>query len=142
MRTIVRLLRSWSCALLGLALALTTAGADDLVDFHAAVETAAAQYRAALTALETQGPEETAAEVQRFRAAWQAFGERFGSRRPAAFADDEQYGAMFMVMDAEIVGALIVINAGRQDGARKALAPIGETLARLSAQSEGSSGEQ
>lgn len=116
---------------------MAAASADELADFHAAVEMATVQYRAALTALETQGPEETAAEVQRFRAAWQDIAERFGGHRPAVFADDESYGAMFTVMDAQIVGALIVINAGRQEAARKALAPIREKLADLAARSAG-----
>jgi hypothetical protein len=132
-----RLARCGSLMMLSLWLALPAARADELGEFHAAIEIASAHYRAALLALETQGPDETAAEVERLRTAWHEFAERFGRDRPTAFADDDQYGAMFTVMDTEIVGALIVINAGRQEGARKALGPIGETLARLSAKSAG-----
>jgi hypothetical protein len=136
MRTIARLLRVALLLIAVPSLAASTA-ADELADFHSAIEEATSQYRVALLTLETHGPEDTAAEVVRLRAAWQAFGERFGAHRPAAFADDEQYGAMFTILDAQIVGALIVINAGRQDAARKALAPIGELLADLSARSAG-----
>ena len=43
--------------------------ADDLADFAAAVERAAAQYHFALRTLETAGREQTAAEVRLFREA-------------------------------------------------------------------------
>jgi hypothetical protein len=48
------------------------ATADNLSDFAAALERAAAQYHFALRALETRGREETAAEVRLFRQEWQA----------------------------------------------------------------------
>jgi hypothetical protein len=138
MHRIVRIaLRYLSVIALALWLTPPDAGADELADFHAAVESAGARYDAALIALETAGPEETAAEVVNLRAVWQVLAERFGGHRPAAFADDENYSVMFTVMDAQIVGALIVINAGRQDAARKALVPIGEKLADLSTRSAG-----
>jgi hypothetical protein len=137
MRRIARTsLRYWF-VVLALWLAPLGARANELADFHAAVEAAGGCYDAAMIALETAGPEETASQVVNRRAAWHVIAERFGGHRPAAFADDEDYGAMFTVMDAQIVGALIVINAGRQDAARRALVPIGEKLADLSARSAG-----
>jgi hypothetical protein len=109
---------------------------DELVDFHAAVELAAAEYRAAMTTLETSGQQETAAAVQRFRQTWQALNERFtGEHRPAPFADDEQYPTMFMQVDVRLVGVLLTIDMGNRDAARSGLAPIQETLAQLSARS-------
>jgi hypothetical protein len=107
--------------------------ADELADFRAAVAQASAQYRAAMTTLDTRGREEASAAVQRFRESWQVVIDRFGANRPAAFADDEQYPALFMLVDARIVGALIVIDIGSRDAARHALEPIAETLAQLSA---------
>jgi hypothetical protein len=107
--------------------------ADELADFQAAVAQAAAQYRVAMTTLETSSREETSAAVQRFRQAWQIVIDRRGSSRPAVFADAEQYAGMFMQVDARIVGALIVIDIGSRDAARDALAPIAETLAQLGA---------
>jgi len=122
-------------ALFVLALA-TPAGGDELTDdFHAAVERATAEYRDARATLETRGQAETAAAVQRFREAWQEIGERFGKNRPAAFADDEQYENMFMLVDTRLVGVLLVIDLGNRDAAREGLKPIEETLSRLSARS-------
>jgi len=117
-------------------LALPFAGRSaELADFHAAVERAAEEYQSAMMTLETQGQQETAAAVQRFREAWQAIGERFGKDRPAPFADDEEYGAMFMLIDMRLIGVLLVIDMGNRDAARKGMAPIKETLARLSERS-------
>jgi hypothetical protein len=142
MHRIARHALRYSFLVAAVSLAPWAARADELAEFHAAVESAGSQYDAALIALETAGPEETAAEVVNLRAAWHVFAERFGGHRPAAFAADENYSIMFTVMDEQIVGALIVINAGRQDAARKALAPIGEKLADLSARSAGPADER
>ena len=132
----VRAFRALTAVLL-LAVAILTSPtrADELADFRAAVDEATAEYRFALRTLETRGQDETAAAVHRLRAAWQAIGERFGAHRPAAFADDENFGAMFMQLDVSLVGVLLVIELGNRDGAHAALAPIGEALARLSARS-------
>jgi hypothetical protein len=119
-----------------LACALTgPAPADELADFHGLVEQATTQYRVVMTTLETQGQAETAAAVHRFREAWQAILERFGKEPPAPFADDEQYRQMFTVIDARLVGVLLVIDMGNRDAARAGLAPIKETLSDLSARS-------
>ncbi len=131
----VRAFRRLSCLLLvSLATALP-ARADRLADFHAAVERTSAQYRTVMATLETRSREETSAEVHRLREHWQFIADRFGGNRPAAFADDQEYSGMFMLIDARIVGALIVIDIGSRDAAREALAPIAETLSRLSARS-------
>jgi hypothetical protein len=88
-----------------------------------------------MTTLETQGQAETAAAVHRFRKAWQEILERFGKEPPAPFAGDEQYSQMFTVIDARLVGVLLVIDMGNRDAARAGLAPIQETLSDLSARS-------
>src|SRR5215472_15707881 len=135
--------RSWLRALGGrpvpavlcvLALALPARG-DDLADFHAMVEQASAQYRVAVTTLETQGQPETAAAVHRLRQSWQSITERFAQNRPAAFADDKEFSTMFMVVDIRLFGVLLVIDMGNREAARNALAPVEETLSRLSARS-------
>jgi hypothetical protein len=105
--------------------------ADPLGDLHALVENAAAQYRVAMTTLEASGREQTALEVRRFRSAWQAVMEQFAANRPAAFVADDEYPSVFMQIDAMIVGALIVIDIGSRDAARKGLMPIGAILTRL-----------
>lgn len=130
--SLMRLPRAMLIAILVLWFA-PPASADELADFQEAVAQASAQYRVAMTTLETRGREETSAAVQRFRQAWQIVIDRRESSRPAAFADAEQYAGLFMQVDARIVGALIVIDIGSRDAARDALAPIGETLLQLSA---------
>jgi hypothetical protein len=107
------------------------AGADDLADFTAAVERAELQYRIALRTLESAGRDETAAEVRLFRETWQDVVARLDSHRPAQFDGDESYAATMTQIDAALVGVLIVIDIGSRDAARAALAPLGETLAKL-----------
>jgi hypothetical protein len=107
------------------------AGADELADFRTAIDRANAQYQHALRVLETRGREETTVEVERLRESWQAVIDRFGSKPPAPYADDDLHAITFTEIDARIVGALIVIGFGSREAARDALAPIGETLARL-----------
>jgi hypothetical protein len=109
--------------------------ADELMAFHAAVEQALAEYRAAMATLETQGQEETKAAVNRLRQTWQSINDRFGPSRPAAFADDEQYSAMFLLVDTRLIGVLLVIDLGNRNAAREGLAPIEATLSRLSTRS-------
>jgi hypothetical protein len=110
-----------------------TAGAeaDELADFHRAIEHAADEYGVAVQTLETRGREETAAAVHRFRAAWQAVIDRFEKNPPSVPAEGESYAAIFMQVDMRIVSALIVVDIGSREAARDALAPIAETLARL-----------
>jgi hypothetical protein len=117
-------------ALLGPAFP-ASARADELADFHAAVIEAAAQYRVALTTLETSGRDETAAEVRRFRQAWQAVIERFGRIRTIDRAHDPELAATFMQVDVRIIGTLLVIEMGNRDAARDSLAPIAEVLVSL-----------
>jgi hypothetical protein len=130
-RTIVH--RLVLAALFVLALSLSVRS-DEVADFHAAVEQAAADYRVAMATLETRSQQETAAAVQRLRRVWQAINERFGKHRPAPFAD-EQYPTMFMQVDVRLVGVLLTIDMGNREAARDGLAPIQETLAQLSARS-------
>jgi hypothetical protein len=107
------------------------AGAEDLTDFTAAVERAELQYRIALRTLESAGRDETAAEVRLLRETWQDVIARLDSHRPAQFEGDATYAATMMEVDMAVVGALIVIDIGSREAARTALAPIGETLAKL-----------
>jgi hypothetical protein len=116
---------------LTLAAAPLPAAADDLEQFTAALEQAQLQYQLALRTLETSGREQTAAEVRLFRRAWQQVIAQLDHNRPAQFGTDESYAAAMTQIDASVVGALIVIDIGSRDAARSALAPIGDTLAKL-----------
>ena len=128
----LHVLRSTLWAVLLLALAWSAPGrADEPADFQAALDAATAQYRVAMSTLERSGQEQTAAEVRRFREAWQAVIDRAGSNRPAAYATTEQFFSMLMQIDTRIVGALLVIDIGSREAARDALAPIEEILLRM-----------
>lgn len=117
--------------LLLLVAAAPAARADQLADLHAAVAQVSAECRTALGLLETSGPEETAAAVGRMRESWQRVVQQFGAGRPPGFTDQEDYTTTMLDTDMRLVGALIIIKAGRQDAARQALAGIGEILSRL-----------
>jgi hypothetical protein len=114
-----------------LAAAPLPAVAGDLEEFAVAVERAELQYRIALRTLESSGRDETSAEVALFREAWHKIIERLDNHRPAEFEGDESYAATMTQIDAALVGVMIVIDIGSREGARAALAPIGETLAKL-----------
>jgi aminoglycoside/choline kinase family phosphotransferase len=132
--SIVRILRlcgALLAAALILQILMLPAGAGERAEFDAAVAQATAQYRVALKTLETRGREETAAEVARFRAAFQQVIDRFDANR-STFGDRD-YAGLLMQLDARIVGAMIVIDFGSREAARDALAPIGETLSELDA---------
>jgi hypothetical protein len=108
---------------------------DELAEFHAAVEQAAAEHRVAMETLETSGQQETAAAVQQLRRTWQEINARFVKPPPEPFVNDEAYPTMFMLIDTQLVGVLLVIDMGNRDAARNGLAPVGATLAQLSARS-------
>jgi hypothetical protein len=117
------------------ALSFSVVRSDELADFHAAVEQATVDFRAARATLETSSQAETAAAVNRFRQAWQSLNERFGQHRPAAFADDQDFVTTFMLVDMRLIGVLLTIDMGNRDAAREGLAPIEQTLAELRARS-------
>jgi len=122
-----------------LALALAAArpaAADDLGDFAAAIERTAAQYHFALRTLDTSGREQTATEVRLLRQEWQGLIARLDNRRAAGFDGDNADAATMMDIDMRLVTALIVIDIGSREAARAALAPIGETLAKLREQAD------
>jgi hypothetical protein len=127
-----RFYRATLATVLLLALGLPISGrANDATEFRAALAAATMQYRVAMNTLELSSQEETAAEVRSFREAWQAVIDRASTNRPAAYATTEEFFSMMMQVDTSIVGALLVIDLGSRDAARKALAPIEEILLRM-----------
>jgi len=109
------------------------ARADDLADFHTAVRDVTGQYDFALEVLKTGSQQDTAAAVQDFRQSWEQLVERFGMSQRAAFLDSESGTAIFTDMGLRLVGVLLIIELGRREAVGAALAPIGDTLARLAA---------
>jgi len=116
---------------LGMSVALLVA-ALVLQWLDAALKAATAQYQVARKTLQTSGREETAAEVARFRAAFQRVVELVDANRVAFPGEDS---GLVMQVDAQIVGAIIVIGIGSREAARDALAPIEHTLSELSLRS-------
>jgi len=128
--------RAMLAAAMALALLMPTSGrADELADFHAALERAIDQYHFAMSVLDTGSQEQTAAEVGRLRQAWQAITERFGAQRPAVFDNDDDYRGIFLRNDLGLVGVLLIIDLGNRDAARAALLAIGDSLMQLAARS-------
>jgi hypothetical protein len=123
--------RGGALALMLLVLAAGAGRADELADFHAAIEQVSAECRSVIGVLDTSGPEATAAAVGRLRASWQVVVQQFGTHAPPAFTDREGYTTTLLDMDVRLVGALIIINAGRREAARQALTGIEEILSRL-----------
>jgi hypothetical protein len=122
--------------LLALALGAWPVAADDLGDFAAAVERAAAQYHFTLRTLESSGREQTAAEVRLLRQEWQGLIERLDNKRPAEFEGDDFYASVMTEVDMRLVTTMIVIDIGSREAAREALTPIGATLAKLRERAE------
>jgi hypothetical protein len=105
--------------------------ADDLADFHAAIEQVSTNCRKAIDVLEKSGPEETAEAVEQIREAWRNVVERFAARSPEMFAADENYATTMVDVDVRMVGALIIISAGRRQAAREALVSIADIVSQL-----------
>ena len=101
--------------------------------FAGAWEQTSTEYQATLRTLETRGRDETAAAVQRLRQSFQELAERFAADRPPHLAGDAEWPGEFMQIDVRLVGALLVIEMGSRDAARRSLAPLADTLARLRA---------
>jgi hypothetical protein len=116
------------------ALALLLAGpafADDLADFNAAVERAAAHNRVALGYLRTQSVELAQVELDHMKDAWGELTGRFGMTPPAAFKDSRLYTETLVDVPTRIVTALIMLEMGRDDIARNSLQAIRLSLSNL-----------
>jgi hypothetical protein len=111
---------------------IAAADADERGELAAAFKLASAQYQVALKTLETRGREETAAEVHRLRAAFQAVIQQVDANR-SALGLDPDYDGMLLQLDVSMVGVMLVIDFGSRETARDALTPIGQSLAELEA---------
>lgn len=112
-------------------LAAAAARADDLAPFNAAMEDVAAHHRVALGYLRTENRDLALVEIDQMKDAWGAFAERFGGSRPAPFRDNKLYVTMLVDVPTRIVTAMIMVNFGRPDIARKALQAVREEIAAV-----------
>jgi hypothetical protein len=123
--------RRAACSILCLWLTAGSAAAGELEDFNAASEKAEARYRVALGYLRTDNVDLAVREIEAMREAWSALVERFGPKRPAAFAGNQLYVVTLTDIGTRLVTAQIMIGIGRPDIARDALVPIRGALSRL-----------
>jgi hypothetical protein len=123
------MLRSIAAVLIGLL--LTTGvraaepadynAADELADFNAAVEKAAAHNRVALGYLRTDNVDLAAIELERMHAAWIALVKLYGQKPPAAFRDNPRYASTLHDVRFFITTAIAMLGSGQIGAAREAL---------------------
>ncbi len=114
-----------------IAACAAVARAGELADFNAAVETFSAHNRVAIGYLRAGNRDLAAVELERLRAAWAKVNERFAGKRPDAFAGNPLYGTVFTDIAARLVTADLMLDSGRPDAARAALAAIRDDLYNL-----------
>lgn len=95
--------------------------ADDLADFNAAAETVASHYRVAIGYLRTGNIDLARLEIDRTREAWGALQQHFAGRRPDVFVGNRLYNRIYTGVSARLVGAELLLNAGRPDVAADSL---------------------
>lgn len=123
-----RHLRMAACAAFAALAFCLPATADDLDDFHRAVEAAMTHHRAASGYLRTGNIDLAALELEGLREAW---GKVSTLPRPAAFRDQQRYTGTILETAAGLIGATLVLNMGRADVARESLDKIRRSLSNL-----------
>jgi len=119
------LVRSVRLAILLAALALPGAArADDMADFNAAVERAAAHNRVAIGYLRTGNVDLAGLEIDRLRQAWQ---EVSSHKKPEAF-DRALYVKAMTDIAMRLVTADMLLNMGKPDNARASLVGVRDDL--------------
>jgi hypothetical protein len=109
------------CAILFLVIAVSPARADDLSDFNTLMEGVTSHIRVALGYLRTGNTDLSALEIDRSREAWGKLQQHFGSRRPKMFETSPLYKNIVTGVPARLVGAELLLNAGRPDAAMDSL---------------------
>jgi hypothetical protein len=104
------------------------ARADDLADFNAAVERAAAHNRVAIGYLRTGNVDLAGLELDRLREAWALVSAR---KRPDVFRDSALYTTVMTDNAARLVSADMMMNMGKPDVARTSLLGIRDNLYNL-----------
>jgi hypothetical protein len=118
-------------ALLLCLLLTAPASADELADFNAAVEQAAAHQRVAMGYLRTGNIDLAALEIERMRAAWGSVNSRFGKPPKALARDPQLYTTTMLDAATRLVAASIMIDSGRPEAAQNSLSAIRAELTHL-----------
>jgi hypothetical protein len=108
-----------------------SAAADELSDFNAAVESAAAHNRVAIGYLRTGNLDLAALEIDRLHEAWDRVAQRFTTQRPAAFDGNPLYGRLWTAESARFVGIDLMIKMGKPDAVANALTGLRGDLYEL-----------
>jgi hypothetical protein len=129
-------MRPFLLACLGLWLTImvagaTTATADELDDFNAAVERASSHHRVALGYLRTGNVDLAMLELERMGDAWGQVTDRFGKAPPPPFRNNPLFGQAMLDVPTRLATASILVNIGRIDVARQGLAEIRTVLAKM-----------
>jgi hypothetical protein len=128
MECFIALLKRAACMAACLACLTTPAHADDLDDFHRAVEAAMSHHRVAAGYLRTGNIDLAAVELEGIRGSW---AKVTSLPRPAAFRDEQRYTGTMLDIAARLLGATLVLNMGRVDVARESLDAVRKSLADL-----------
>jgi hypothetical protein len=128
MECFIALLKRAACMAACLACLTTPAHADDLDDFHRAVEAAMSHHRVAAGYLRTGNIDLAAVELEGIRGSW---AKVTSLPRPAAFRDEQRYTSTMLDIAARLLGATLVLNMGRVDVARESLDAVRKSLADL-----------
>lgn len=124
-----------ACLFVALLAGGSAASADDLSEFNTALEAASAHNRVAVGYLRTGNIDLASLEIDRLRETWVKLTEHFSGWRPSAFANNALYGKLFTSVSARLVGADIMLKAGKLDAARNALDAVRGDLYDLRRQS-------
>ena len=111
-----------------LLLAAGMARADDLTDFNAAVEQAAAHNRVAIGYLRNGNVDLAALEIDRLRDAWAQVSAR---KRPEVIRDATLYTTVMTDIATRLVTADMMLNMGKPDVVRTSLLGIRDDLYNL-----------
>src|SRR4051812_47736924 len=110
MERVTALLKRVTCMAVCLACLVMPATADDLDDFHRAVEAAMSHRRVAAEYLRTGNIDLAVLEIDGMREAW---GKVSALPRPGAFRDQQRYTGTMLEIAAGLVGVSLVLNLGR-----------------------------
>jgi hypothetical protein len=101
--------------------------ADELNDFNAAIEAAAAHNRVALGYLRTENVDLASLELEQMHSAWVEVMRLYGQKPPAAFRANPRYDATLNEVRFYVTTAIAMLSSGQFGAAREAL----ETNRRL-----------
>ncbi len=95
--------------------------ADELTDFNAAVEAAAAHNRVALGYLRTDNIDLASLELERMHTAWMKLVQLYGQNPPTAFRTNPHYAATLHDVRFYTTTAIAMLSSGQFGAAREAL---------------------